>query len=269
LSETEPDFVFEKPPLVEIIAEVRWPLQQLTAIPGVAIDPNFDRFRSAFEKIAESQGFKAQETLPSAQVRELLPYTPTHRIRLAEGKWPVIQLGPGILTVNQVPPYRGWKSFRPILDNAFTSFLACYPMVGELVPLVHLELRYIDAFRNAHGVASPNAFIREGLSIGLRVPKELLTRVSDSNNVGGACALEILLGANLGKAHVQLAAGRFNEEPAVVASFIVQSDGFKVPTSPEEVSSWFDRAHREVRELFSVAVPKDVLSTFGARKPLD
>jgi uncharacterized protein (TIGR04255 family) len=269
LPEAERDFTFANPPLVELIAEVRWPLQPLTAIPG-AIDPHFERFRTAFEHIAIEQGFGFREALPAANVpRELIPHTPIHRLRIAEGEWPLLQFGPGILTVNQVPPYDGWRSFKPVLEQAFVRFLQTYPLAHELVQHVQLQLRYIDAFRETHGVKSPEVFIRDGLNIGLKVPAALLSGLVDPNGLGGTCSVELLLTENLGKGHIQLVPGSFDGKPALIANFIVQSQDFSVLATAEEVSAWFDRAHNKVRELFFVTVPAAVLATFGARKPLD
>ena len=91
-------------PLVEAIFDLRWELQQKTA--GFAADPNYRLLLGRMFDRLEAD-YPAHEPLPTANLPdEMVGYTVQHRFRAQPGGWPLIQLGPGILSVNETDSYR-------------------------------------------------------------------------------------------------------------------------------------------------------------------
>ncbi len=87
------------PPLVEALVEVRWELVEKA--PGVHFDPHYQFLLGTFrESLNEEYPF--HEPLPtSALPDEITGGQVKHRFRAAKDAWPLVQIGPGIMTVNE------------------------------------------------------------------------------------------------------------------------------------------------------------------------
>ena len=144
--------LYKNAALVEVIAELHWELKPIQIAPGAKVDPFYDLFREKFFAAAKAKGFAFQETIiPKEVPAELLPNKPRERLRASEGAWPLYQIGPGIFTVNVVPPYSGWLDFRKTLAEGLKLLIESYPSAEQYMKVTHLELRYIDAFTSRHG----------------------------------------------------------------------------------------------------------------------
>ena len=86
-------------PLIEAIFEIRWKLQEGPE-KGMRIDPHYKLLIGRiYEKIKDKYTF--HEQLPTASMPdEIAGYIIQHRFRKKENEWPLIQLGPGIITLN-------------------------------------------------------------------------------------------------------------------------------------------------------------------------
>ena len=141
---------FEKAPLVEIIAELRWlPLGLAAAQQGQMLltlggsDP--DSFHFAFGR--------RQEVAAFANTEKLVPPgfpTPWHhivwRFRNPEIEGALLQIGPGIFTANALQPYRRWSEFRGTVEQGVAALLASRPAAEKRQPFTGLTLRYVNAF---------------------------------------------------------------------------------------------------------------------------
>src|SRR3972149_3965752 len=130
-------------PLAEAIFELRWALDE-KRVQGLAVDPVFrllvgryyDRVKADYPNVVD---------LPTAQIpEELTSYAVRHQFRASKDGWPVTQLGPGIVTVNETTGY-SWATFKPRLLSAISALFESYP--NEIAPCVPSEvmLRYINA----------------------------------------------------------------------------------------------------------------------------
>src|SRR5437867_3596657 len=130
-------------PLAEAIFEFRWALDEKRG-QGIAVDPGFrlllgryyDRVKGHYPHVVD---------LPTAQIpEELTHYAVRHQFRASKEGWPVTQLGPGIVTVNETTAY-SWVTFKPLLLSAISAVFESYP--SEIAPFVPNEvmLRYLNA----------------------------------------------------------------------------------------------------------------------------
>src|SRR5579872_3233151 len=91
--------VLLNPPMVEVVFEVRWDLLQDQQT-GRMRDPSYPMmYGSMYERLKKE--FPFIEDLPSTQAHpEATPFTPRHRIRKERTGYPLMQVGPGIVTIN-------------------------------------------------------------------------------------------------------------------------------------------------------------------------
>src|SRR5579862_288637 len=128
---------FRIPPLVELIAELRWPPagapgqtdgQQPAAVQiPAALFAAFSRPDQMFMRFAGligAQGFVQSERLVP-QGFPGLPFQPIYRYSRTGTKpgEPIFQLGPGVFSAHITPPYNSWDDFRPFLEMGISVLL--------------------------------------------------------------------------------------------------------------------------------------------------
>ena len=141
-------------PLQEVIFELKWELALDEQ--GLPYDPGFDNALGVFAKEVEYK-FPIQKQLlpPNSPINT--SNTLTHQFWQNELVWPVIQIGRGILTVNDIEGNYEWaENYRPIVELAVKSFVSSYK--GKL-SFNHLSLHYIDAVDVSDDVTSSSEYI--------------------------------------------------------------------------------------------------------------
>jgi len=130
----------ERGPLIEVVFEFKWELVNTTD-GRPPTDPEYKLLvGSLFEKVRGDYG--VHETLPAAGVPdEFVPQIPQHRFRASTEGYPLLQVGPGLMTVNDSRQYR-WSTFQPRVEAAVATLRQTY--AGDLRPQ-SLLLRYINA----------------------------------------------------------------------------------------------------------------------------
>lgn len=131
-------------PLVEAIFELRWELLQPDPQKPPWVDKNYKLAAGAlFAKLQNDYPEHVQ--LPtSALPDEISAYVVQHQFKTEGVGWPLVQIGQGILTVNDIAGY-AWKSFHPRVKNVIESLLEVYETMKGNLKVSTLALRYINA----------------------------------------------------------------------------------------------------------------------------
>lgn len=250
--------VLKNKPLIEAILEVRWNL--VPKGPGAETDPHyklllgrlFDRLQVAYPEY---------EQLPTASIPdELVGHVVQHRFRVGLAQWPLVQLGPGILTVNSTAEYT-WEDFQQRAVSAVARLFESYPKPAELA-VSNVILRFIDAVAFDYQSGNAFAFLREKLKLGLNLPLSLFEGgVSDSpldltwrsafrcSDPNGVVAIQVSLGQKEG-------------QPAIVWDTSVQSAGNDLPHFPDQFAPWIDAAHVITSDWFFKLIEGDLERRF-------
>src|SRR5581483_2894612 len=106
-----PEKHLKNKPLVEAILEVRWGL--VSHAPGHESDPHYKLLLGRlYDRLQEK--YPEHEQLPTAIIPdELVGHVVQHRFRTSAKGWPLVQVGPGILTINSTAEYTWEDVFRP------------------------------------------------------------------------------------------------------------------------------------------------------------
>ena len=108
-------------PLVEALLEVKWELP-VRNTPGIEGDPHYPLLLGRLSERVETD-YPFHEALPTAQIPDaMVAHMAQHRFRTSEGGWPLIQVGPGLMTVNETDGYT-WDDFRERCARAIASTL--------------------------------------------------------------------------------------------------------------------------------------------------
>ena len=134
--------ILKNKPLVEAIFELRWSLRE--QLKGIFIDPHYKIvIGRIYEKL--NKEYPYHEQLSTASMPdEITGYVVQHRFRKDKNKWPLIQIGPGIMTINDTKEYI-WEDFEQRAKKAVRALFSVYPESEKNLKINCLQLRYIDA----------------------------------------------------------------------------------------------------------------------------
>ena len=136
------DEKLKNPPIVEALVEIKWKLKEKT--PTGNFDPHYQFLLGTFrEHIKEEYPF--HEALPASEVPdEMTGGIVKHRFRVDKDTWPLVQIGPGIVTVNETEKYGTFDHFKPKAASVIKALFKSHPQPADL-NINSLMLRYIDA----------------------------------------------------------------------------------------------------------------------------
>jgi uncharacterized protein (TIGR04255 family) len=251
---------FGKPPLVELIVELRWTPGGVSTIPQQAGPANFplgmfsfgnvDAFFSNFATIVGKQGFVQSERLIPPGF-PALPFQPVYRYSrqgVVPGH-PLIQLGAGVLSVHITPPYRRWIDFRPFVATSLEALLAARPPEVQQVPFSGMLMRYLDCFTEPFTAGrSSMRFLRDILGVDLRLPPAITNRMSEGKEVTAAMDLSVPISEGRTMS-VKLANGRIGPHTGLIMDSSISSSTALGPTV-DVVMQFLDAAHTVVSDFF-------------------
>ncbi len=148
-------------PLQEAIFELKWQLQP-DETGTQLIDPEFQFALGKFEHVLQMAFPHRVPKLPRQLPLHLLNYQAVYQFWKAKNTWPVVQLGPGILTVNDTEQNYEWaNTYLPNIEKALDAIDKSYGVLS----INSLSLRYIDVVRVAdYGFTTWQEFVRKHLN---------------------------------------------------------------------------------------------------------
>jgi uncharacterized protein (TIGR04255 family) len=253
--------VLKNKPLIEAIFELRWKLVEREG--GNKADPHFKLLVGRmFERLKGNYPFV--EELPTSGIpEEISAYVIQHRLRKCENGWPVIQLGPGILSVNETDGYE-WGQFEERITEAVDALYGLYPESSSRLKAESLALRYLD------GVAfdSTNDNILRFLGDKLKTEIALHSRFFQETDVAPVpSGIDLLFQHTCkkpkGTIHVRFVSGRNKDAPALVIETVVQSGRDDVAGMGRDgICSWIQEAHEVTHACFFGLIAGDLQKEF-------
>lgn len=246
-------------PLQEAIFEIRWELPQPSG--PTPHDPNYNLLIGRFYDRIQ-QDYPLYEALPSSEVPDLLvPYLVQHRFRPEANTWPVVQLGPGVLTVNETTSYT-WENFSQRTLSAFNNLIEAYPNPSDL-HISNAILRYIDAINLDPTSEDLFKFLEQKLHTRFQLPQSLFRPHRISASPTGLNVVTTFHCTDPeGAISLRFATGAKNNEPALILETIVQSSSPNAPREPTELQGWLDAGHKLIHSWFFDLIEGDLERTF-------
>jgi uncharacterized protein (TIGR04255 family) len=269
------DFVYDKPPLIEVICEIRWRLQPLGAIPGSSYDPHFPAFAEDFTSLVGKSDYTFVERLPPEDLPfELRAGNPVLRFRRHQNEWPLFQIGPGLLTVNVVPPYGGWHNFRRTLLLGLSMLYQSYPVPERYLKFTRTDLRYLNGFDSEFGYAKHAVFLADDLNIRASLNEQLVTRyaIKPDEIMSTAQFVMDLKTMKQSTGIINVGPGLKDGKKAAVLELAVRQGDGKSDldlTDENDLASWFDSAHKVIREWFQLTTSEAVKARMGPAREVN
>ncbi|MGC8734603.1 MAG: TIGR04255 family protein [bacterium] len=127
--------------LLESIFELRLNLKELSDNLKINFDYNLFFLAKMYERIVRE--YPVYKELPTSDIHpKIATYIIQHRFRKAEDDWPIVQIGPGIITLNDTKKNYKWTDFYKRINNLLDIIFEIYP---KNLKINHLILRYINS----------------------------------------------------------------------------------------------------------------------------
>jgi uncharacterized protein (TIGR04255 family) len=182
---------FDNPPLVEIVAEVRWnpagmdvPSQNPGQPQIIVGDSQLDEFYMGFGGAIYQDGFQSVERLVPHGF-PAIGHQPVCRFRTKpdDGRPYLYQVGPGLFTANATPPYKSWNEFSPVVQKGVEAVINSRRDSNKNMSFSAVSLRYIDAFRaDLTQGKEAGAFLQEVLGISINLPSALSSLIAQGKS---------------------------------------------------------------------------------------
>lgn len=259
------DMKLNNPPLAEAWLEIRWQLEQFGPSPDLMRDPAFPFSLGIFYTNIKERFSHRKDLVASAAPQDMLPYVVRHQFRPGENEWPLIQLGPGVATVNFTSPYT-WNEFQDLSLYLRSGIVEAYRESGIKTSVVTLRYRNADEFQ--YGSNNLLDYLRDNLNTSISLPAFIPGYPASS---GIPSSANILLTFDLkepkGTGSLRLVTGTRNQDQAelLVSQFEVSSGGKDVPDiwSGKEFGTWLELAHSVIHEWFFALIEGPLFEKFG------
>lgn len=245
-------------PLVEALFELKWKLDEQSSKGQAKFPLLLGRY---FDKIRKR--YPEAEDLPASQVPETFtPHIVRHRFRVGAGQWPVTQLGPGILTVNETQDYH-WDTFRERIAESLEAVFSSYPMdVSQFSPL-QVELRYINLIPFDKSAGK----ITDFLSCKLHTTITVDERIFDGDQEAGIEAgLDFSIALQLKKPDaigtLMFGNGESDNRPGLLWQIIMRTNPANVPQTSKDIMQWTNEAHEVTEKWFFTLARGDLMELF-------
>lgn len=249
---------YNNAPLIELIAEVRW--EAASAIPAQSV-PGGPTFQISIESAVVPEEFYGRfgEEIDGLEFRNSERILPpgfaaplgqvVYRYRKSLKDSTIVQVGPGVFTVNAVRGYKSWDTFSPTVHEAVGALLRSRDEGDQEKPFTMAQVRYLDVFdaRFLHG-RTPADFISSVLGFGVQAPD----KVSEEMQKGTlrATTIQTVFDTTDGL-RVQMTVGE-GQGPQAGSVLLDMTAGSITPVEPhaDDLMSVFGRAHLLIHDMF-------------------
>lgn len=247
-------------PLVEAILEIRWQLRKKAQ--GIAEDSHYKLLLGrVYDRLR--QEYPEHQPLEAASVPdEMVAHIVQHRFRTGPDDWPLVQIGPGIMTLNDTHKYH-WQDFRDRAIRLKRTLYEAHPKVTELA-IENLTLRYIDAVEIDFRSTSVWEFLRDKLKVNISLAP-VLFEGSGVDPVPRQFLSDQAFKSTRPKGTVQLriATGQRNDKYSLIWETIFLSVGDDLPDMDSGFDRWLADAHRLVDDWFFKMIDGELLRRFS------
>lgn len=247
-------------PLIEALLELKWVISPHEK--GVEVDPYYKLLVGSLYSRVKKE-YPHHQPLPAAEVPdELTPHVVKHQFRVGPGRWPLVQVGPGVASVNCTDTYT-WNAFSNACTSFYDHLVQSYQESGSPTApqFSSVMLRYINTLEKPESLLD---FVREKLHTTIDLPDPVET----SPHVAGQAnefrlAVDIPLHQPEGVGSVRMGTGLRNDAPALFWELVVVSKGRSVPQTLADFGPWLGNAHQVAESWFFAIIDGELLDRFG------
>lgn len=235
-------------PLLEVVLELRWPItnkNDLTRIQYLYGDI-YNEFKSKYPHREIVQ--------PMEIPMELLVNNPVHRYRSAENDYPLIQIGPGVITLNMDKSAYSWDLFLQSSSELIDSLLKVFTFQKHeyLAP----SLLFLDFFPFNFEKFDAYEFVNEKFNINFS--QSFFEKQSNPKNLNLGFYYEILLG----ELSITFLRGKnLNQDDGIILQ--TRINGSPSAAERNQLIDWIKNSHDVSSDLFKKLTEGELYRSFN------
>jgi uncharacterized protein (TIGR04255 family) len=232
-------------PLIEVVIELKWQITQKNELTGIQY-----LYGDLYNELKDKYPYR-ENIIPVDIPIEMILNQPVHRFRAKEGGYPLIQIGPGILTLNTIDDIYEWNSFFEDAKKVIEKFLKVYPLPDkQVVP----GIMYIDFFSFNFGENDVLDYINRNFKVTLSQSFFEVHKPPIDFNMGFTYNID------LGQLHVNFRKGIANKSEGILLQ--TRINGKSMPAKEEKLSIWLNNAHELTSDLFKQLTAGELYESF-------
>ncbi len=250
---------FTNPPLVEAIFELRWFLKEIGQ--DIKIDPHYKVLvGSLYSNLKDIYPFHEQ-LISASMPDEMACYVVQHRFRTGKDQWPLVQIGPGIVTLNSTTEYR-WIDFKDRLSKLLDNLLQVYPDIQNF-DVSNILMRYINAMPFDYNAASVFDYLSKNMKININLNQELFKNTEVVTlPVGFDIKCAFPASKPQGNIHLRLTRGKKDNSDALIFEIIFKTLSKYVPKQNHDILDWVYQAHDVIEDWFLKLIEGELERSF-------
>lgn len=249
----------KNPPLIEVIFELRWKLEKSPV--GGNYDPHYKiLIGRMYDRLIDDYPDHIQ--LPSSSMPdEFAEHVVQNQFRSENTIWPLVQLGPGILTINTTENY-SWNEFEDRILKLINALFESYPNAEANLDFSDISLRYIDAVDL--DIQSVNSFdwLKNKMNIKISLGQKLFEHNINHEPLALDFKTSFETTNPMGSLHFRLATGTINDESKMLWETTVTSHGENIPPKKEDFNTWINDAHVITHDWFLNLIEGELKRSF-------
>jgi len=232
-------------PLIEIIFDLQWHIKNKSDLTKSQY-----LFGDLYNAIKDRYPFRESLFSPEIPADVLIKH-PILRYRKVENGYPLVQMGPGILTLNTTDDDYYWDDFYSQAELLLSDFYACIDSEGRLF---RPKLIFADFFIFDFDKHNANDFINQNFNINFSQSFISETNPFDLN-------LNFFYQTELGKLTLNIKKGRNSQDHSgIVMQTSIVSDNEMEEAA--QILSWLNGAHDLASKVFRDFIKKDLYKSF-------
>ncbi len=235
-------------PLIEVVLELRWQITNKNDLTKIQY-----LYGDIYNELKHKYPYR-EVVQPMEVPVEILINHPVHRYRSEESGYPLIQIGPGLITQNMDRYTYGWEFFLESSIELISSFIKIFPLQKHeyLIP----SLLFIDFFPFNFENSDVYEYINEKFN--LSYSQSFIDNHSNPKNLNLGFYYDI----PLGELSVNFLRGKnlSHDDGIILQSRIGGSSSF---SEKEELTTWIKDAHEVCSDLFKRLTEGELYKSFS------
>lgn len=222
-------------PLIEVVLELKWDL-----LTKEDLNDSQYLYGDIYSSLKHKYPFR-ENILPFDVPLEVLINKPVHRFRSSEGGYPLIQVGPGILTLNTIDEKYEWEEFSKNSEELLKAFHSVYQSFKN--KLFSPCILYLDFFPFNFDNEDAYNFINENFSVNFK--QSFIETESYPKDINLSFNYKI----DIGILNVSFQKGN-NQQGVEGIILQIRIDGFAKNDEIDKIILWYDQSHKITSDLF-------------------
>lgn len=235
-----------KAPLLEVIFELRWQIKNASELTKYQY-----LIGDLYSEVKGQYPFR-ESLAPTDIPTEILLNKPVHRFRIEKNQYPLVQIGPGVLTLNTDNEAYFWKDFYDGAEGFINSFFEVFPISDESFKP---NLIFLDFFKFDFSNNNVNEFINNNFDISFN--QSFIKDVKNPFNIDIGFFYE----TEMGNLSLTLKKGKNSKkEDGIVMQTSLQCK--ETMSNSENILSWLNSGHEFTSDLFKQITKGKLYNSF-------